>query len=88
VAAQAHGSGKRALVIGGRGKMGGGSPNFWPRRAFASRLPIRRAACRVSTIRGDWENDALDFDLIVLATPLERNRRPADGVGEAQRRAD
>src|SRR5580704_10937260 len=48
VAAQAHGSGKRALVIGGHGKMGGWFADFV----------------------ADWQTDALDFDVIVLATPL------------------
>jgi chorismate mutase/prephenate dehydrogenase len=70
VAAQAHGTGKSALVIGGRGKMGGWFAEFLASQGF--RVTIADPA---GTLPGfarleDWEHAALDFDLIVVATPL------------------
>jgi chorismate mutase / prephenate dehydrogenase len=70
VAAQAHGSGKRALVIGGRGKMGGWFVEFLASQGF--RVSIADPAGRRPGFDyvADWTSDALDFDLVVLATPL------------------
>jgi chorismate mutase/prephenate dehydrogenase len=75
VAAQAQGSGKRALVIGGHGKMGGWFAEFLASQGF--RVAI---ADPVGTLPGfdtvaDWQHDPLDFDLIVLATPLSATAR-------------
>ena len=71
VSAQAQGSGKRALVIGGRGKMGAWFAEFLASQGLSRR--DRRSEgrnCPASTLSTDWHNDALDHDLIVLATPL------------------
>jgi chorismate mutase/prephenate dehydrogenase len=70
VAAQALGSGKCALVIGGRGKMGGWFCEFLSSQGF--RVTVADPApgpCEFDRL-ADWRTDALDFDLIVLATPL------------------
>ena len=67
VAAQGAGSGQRALVIGGAGKIGAGSRSSWPRRASRSRSPTRPAA---SGALNDWRASALDHDFIVVAAPL------------------
>jgi chorismate mutase / prephenate dehydrogenase len=45
-------------------------PIFWPRRAFASRIADPAGALPQFDYVADWQNDALDQDLIVLATPL------------------
>jgi chorismate mutase/prephenate dehydrogenase len=70
VAAQAHGSGKHALVIGGRGKMGSWFADFLASQGF--RVSIADPAGPVAGFGwvADWQHDALDQDLIVLATPL------------------
>src|SRR6202047_2884143 len=70
VAAQAHGSGKRALVIGGHGKMGGWFAEFLASQGFRVAIPDPKGAVVGFDFVADWQNDALDFDLIVLATPL------------------
>ena len=86
VAAQAHGSGKRALVIGGRGKMGGWFAEFLASQGF--RVPIADpgvpAGIRSSSMTGRMIRS--DFDLIVLATPLGRHRRIAAGCSRSARR--
>jgi chorismate mutase / prephenate dehydrogenase len=75
VAAQAHGSGKRALVIGGRGKMGGWFAEFLASQGFRVAIADPTGGRPGFDTVADWENDALDFDLIVLATPLSATTR-------------
>ncbi len=70
VSAQGHGTGKRALVIGGRGKMGRWFVEYLASQGFA--VEIADPAGRVEGFphRSEWQKGALDQDLIVLATPL------------------
>ncbi len=70
VAAQAHGSGKRALVIGGRGKMGGWFSEFLASQGFRVSIADPAGALPGYDHVADWQDDALDFDVIVLATPI------------------
>jgi chorismate mutase / prephenate dehydrogenase len=70
VAAQGHGSGKRALVIGGRGKMGGWFVEFLASQGFRVAIADPMGGLPGFDVVADWQLDALDFDLIVLATPL------------------
>jgi len=69
VAAQASGSGRRALVIGGAGKMGGWFAQFLASQGFAVQIADPRAPAASSAIV-DWHQCALDHDLIVVAAPL------------------
>src|SRR3984893_1432766 len=70
VAAHAHGSGKRALVIGGRGKMGGWFSEFLASQGFRVAIADPRPGPPGFDQVADWQTDPLDYDLIVLATPL------------------
>jgi chorismate mutase/prephenate dehydrogenase len=70
VAAQAHGSGKRALVIGGHGKMGGWFADFLASQGFRVAIADPKGGLAGFDFVADWPTDALDFDVIVLATPL------------------
>jgi chorismate mutase/prephenate dehydrogenase len=70
VAAHAQGSGKRALVIGGHGKMGGWFAEFLASQGFRVAIADPKGGLPGFDALPDWQNDALDFDLIVLATPL------------------
>src|SRR3974390_3552245 len=70
VAAQAHGTGKRALVIRGHAKMGGWFSEFRASQGFRVTVADLKGGMPGFDTLEDWENDALDFDLIVLATPL------------------
>src|SRR6202140_3242548 len=70
VAAQAHGSGKTALVIGGPGKMGGGFGGFLASPGFRVAIADPQGALPGFDTVAEWEKDPLDFDMIVLATPL------------------
>ncbi|GAC1307483.1 MAG: bifunctional chorismate mutase/prephenate dehydrogenase [Steroidobacteraceae bacterium] len=70
VAAQGHGSGKRALVIGGNGKMGAWFADFLASQSYGVTIADPLGAASGFHRLADWETDDLDFDLIVLATPL------------------
>jgi chorismate mutase/prephenate dehydrogenase len=70
VVARGAGSGRRALLIGGAGKMGGWLVNFLASQGFAVEVadpaPGGTGAARVA----DWHSTDLRHDFIVLATPL------------------
>jgi chorismate mutase / prephenate dehydrogenase len=70
VAAQGQGSGKRALVIGGHGKMGAWFSEFLASQGFRVAIADPQGGLPGFDLLPDWQSDALDFDLIVLATPL------------------
>jgi len=70
VVAHGAGTGRRALVIGGAGKMGGWFVSFLASQGFAVEVadPARPAegVARID----DWRSTDLKHDFIVLATPL------------------
>jgi chorismate mutase / prephenate dehydrogenase len=71
VSAQGRGTGRSALVIGGRGKMGRWMADFLASQGF--RIVIADPAGQVAGYewRADWRDGALDEDLIVVAAPLK-----------------
>src|SRR5579863_4953551 len=70
VAAQAHGSGKTALVTGGHGKMGGWFAEFLASQGFRVAIADPQGSLPGFDSVAQWREDPLDFDMIVLATPL------------------
>jgi chorismate mutase/prephenate dehydrogenase len=70
VAAQRHGSGQRALVIGGAGKMGRWFVDYLASQDFDVEVADPAGAVEGHRHRARWQDGALDQDLIVLATPL------------------
>jgi len=70
VAAHASGSGRRALVIGGAGKMGGWFAQFLSSQGFNVQLADPRETAAGFVRIDDWRASALDHDLIVVAAPL------------------
>ena len=75
VIARAHGTGKRALVIGGRGKMGGWFSEFLASQGFAVAIADPSGSLPGFDRVDNWETGAVDFDVIVLATPLSVTSR-------------
>jgi chorismate mutase / prephenate dehydrogenase len=70
VVAHGAGSGRRALVIGGGGKMGGWFTSFLASQGFKVEVADpARAADGVQRV-DDWRHTDLRQDFIVLATPL------------------
>ena len=72
VAAQGAGSGRRALVIGGAGKMGGWFVQFLGSQGFAVQVADPKGAAPGVPVVADWRpiEDLNAFDFIVVATPL------------------
>ena len=67
VAARGVGSGQRALVIGGAGKIGGWFAQFLASQGFA--VEIADPAGGAPAL-GDWRASPLEHDFIIVATPL------------------
>ena len=70
VAAQGQGSGKRALVIGGAGKMGRWFVEFLDSQGFAVEVADPAGTFGSHAHRADWQSDELSHEVIVVATPL------------------
>jgi len=71
VVARGAGTGRRALVIGGAGKMGTWFVSFLASQGFAVEVADPAAAAAAGGARvDDWRSTDLAHDFIVLATPL------------------
>src|SRR5579875_2603427 len=70
VAARGAGSGRRALVIGGGGKMGRWFVQFLASQGFAVEVADPSGAPQGVPHLEDWRRSDLRHDFIVLATPL------------------
>jgi len=70
VVAHGAGTGRRALVIGGAGRMGGWFVNFLASQGFAVEVADPSPAPSGATHVADWRSTDLKHDYIVLATPL------------------
>src|ERR1700736_2240370 len=70
VVARGTGSGRRALVIGGAGKMGGWFASFLASQGFAVEVADPAVTAEGAMRVADWRSTDLKQDYIVLATPL------------------
>src|ERR1022692_358585 len=70
VVAQASGSGRRALVIGGAGKMGAWFVQFLGSQGFKVEVADPKAAAAGCERIVDWRESPQDHDFIVVAAPL------------------
>jgi chorismate mutase/prephenate dehydrogenase len=70
VAAGSSGTGRRVLVIGGRGKIGAWFANFLDSQGFIVEVADPAGPLERYPHRADWRESALDHDIIVVATPL------------------
>jgi chorismate mutase/prephenate dehydrogenase len=82
VAAKGLGSGQRALVIGGAGKMGAWFAQFLSSQGFAVEIADPRPAPLDLPRIADWRACALDQDLIVVAAPLGTTNTILQGLAE------
>ena len=70
IAAQGKGSGRSALVIGGRGKMGRWFADFLASQGFAITIADPSGEVQGYDYVADWQSSDLQHDLIVVATPI------------------
>jgi chorismate mutase/prephenate dehydrogenase len=71
VAAYGRGTGRTALVIGGAGKMGRWFAEFLTAQGYAVTVADPTGAVAGLAYLPDWRADALNQDLIVVATPIK-----------------
>jgi len=69
VVAEGKGDGRRALVIGGAGKMGRWFVEFFASQGFATTVADRMVEDGPSQFK-NWTDAGVDFDVIVVAAPL------------------
>ena len=70
VAAEGKGDGRRVLVIGGAGKMGGWFVNFFNSQGFATTIADACVEDGPPERFRDWTAAGVDYDIIVVATPM------------------
>lgn len=75
VRALSQGEGKRALVVGGNGRMGGWFARFLDAQGYAVEIADPAGTPAGYAHRARWDDGALDHDLIVVATPLRAAAR-------------
>ena len=71
VAAHTGGAGKRALIIGGAGKMGAWFARFLASQGFAVEIADPAPSAEGFRNIGDWRADALTHDIVIVATPIK-----------------
>jgi chorismate mutase / prephenate dehydrogenase len=69
VAAEGKGNGRKVLVIGGGGKMGGWFVDFFASQGYSTTIADSRVAPGPAGF-SDWRQAGVDYDVIVVATPL------------------
>ncbi len=69
VAAEGKGVGRTVLVIGGLGKMGGWFVDFFRSQGFMTDVADQRAETGSGRYK-DWADAPMDYDIIVVATPM------------------
>ena len=69
VVAEAKGDGRRALIIGGAGKMGGWFVDFFDSQGFATVIADIDVGPGPARFK-EWRKAGVDYDVIVVATPL------------------
>ena len=71
VAADTSGAGKRVLIIGGAGKMGAWFGRFLASQGFAVEVADPSDAATPFPRIDDWRAEPLDYDMIIVATPMQ-----------------
>lgn len=85
VAAEGKGGGRRVLVIGGAGKMGGWFVDFFESQGYGA--VVADASVEPGEDRySDWREAGTDFDVIVVATPLKVSGEILAELAEARPR--
>lgn len=69
VAAEGKGDGRRVLVIGGAGKMGGWFVDFFESQGFATTVADTSVANGPGKF-SDWKSAGVDYDIIAVTAPL------------------
>jgi chorismate mutase/prephenate dehydrogenase len=83
VTGQASGEGRRVLVIGGAGKMGGWMARFLASQGYAVEIADPRGAVEGYHHVRDWKDSGLDQDIVIVAAPLRASRVILEEMADA-----
>jgi len=83
VIAEGKGDGRRVLVIGGAGKMGGWFTNFFRSQGFTTHTADPSVPPGSENF-ADWSDAGVDYDVIVVAAPLAISGRILHALAERQ----
>ena len=81
VVAEGKGNGRRVLLIGGAGKMGGWFVNFFSSQGFETIVADSGVDDGPNQF-SDWKEAGVDYDVIVVATPLAVSGRILSELAE------
>ena len=81
VVAEAAGDGRRALIIGGAGKMGGWFVDYFSSQGFLTVIADPGVQPGPGRCR-DWRQAGIDYDVIVVATPMAISGQILDSLAE------
>jgi chorismate mutase/prephenate dehydrogenase len=80
VTKQASGEGRRVLVIGGAGKMGGWMARFLSSQEYRVEIADPKGPVPGYPHVSDWKDSGLDQDIIIIAAPLRASRTILEGL--------
>lgn len=80
VVAEGRGDGRRVLVIGGSGKMGGWFASFFASQGFDVSIADPTPPGLDVAYFSDWRDAGTDYDVIVVAAPLARSAEILDAL--------
>ncbi|HSM69882.1 MAG TPA: bifunctional chorismate mutase/prephenate dehydrogenase [Xanthomonadales bacterium] len=75
LARSGHGAGRRALVVGGLGRMGDWMARYLDTLAFAVEIADPGPGESLFPVIADWRDSGLDQDVIVVAAPLRASNQ-------------
>ncbi len=82
VVSEGRGSGRRALVIGGAGRMGRWFADFLATQGYGVEIADPAADPAEPAVRQEWKEGPLDQDLIVVAAPLTMSGAILEALAE------
>jgi chorismate mutase/prephenate dehydrogenase len=85
VRAEGRGQGKRALVVGGSGKMGRWFAEFLDSQGYDVTVADPEPGSREFRWTADWQQTPDHFDITVVAAPINASARILQAFGEAGR---
>lgn len=84
VQAKGEGGGRRVLIIGGAGKMGGWFARFLSSQGFAVEIADPAGAVEGFPHIGDWKSSKLDQEIIIVAAPLRKSAEILEQLASKQ----
>jgi chorismate mutase/prephenate dehydrogenase len=86
VHASSGGTGRRVLIIGGAGKMGGWLARFLASQGFVVEVADPKPPAGPYSHVADWRESALDHDIVIVATPLSMSSGVLEALAERRPR--